>query len=264
MHSMTHRIRHLVEEAKSEGRIKSQADVAAALGLSPQTFSTYVNGREPSFQTACEIASYFDVSLDYLLGRTNAKKLNDTPIYEELGLSSAAIATLKKLKKELDTSKSNGTFQNYLKAFERMSSINFLLENMGVPELDIFETLTTQLWFLPYKEKIVIESAKETFGYRFVTSESKNPVPTGLVTDHAIDLDDLYEEILYKRLEKQIRELRTRFQKEPMVSSVEYYIDDISIETTSKLEYMRYMKKKLGNLPPLLLKLLETNVERNS
>lgn len=48
---------------------RKQTDVAKILGISAQSYSTYENGREPNFEILCKIADYFNVSIDYLLGR---------------------------------------------------------------------------------------------------------------------------------------------------------------------------------------------------
>ena len=45
-----------------------QADVAGALMISPQSYSTYENGREPNYETLCRAARYFGVTTDYLMG----------------------------------------------------------------------------------------------------------------------------------------------------------------------------------------------------
>lgn len=47
---------------------KTQATIAKELKMTPQTFSYYVNGREPNYDTLISLAKYFDVSTDYLLG----------------------------------------------------------------------------------------------------------------------------------------------------------------------------------------------------
>ena len=47
---------------------KTQAKIASELGISPQAFSNYMKGREPDYDTLIKMSSYFDVSLDYLLG----------------------------------------------------------------------------------------------------------------------------------------------------------------------------------------------------
>lgn len=49
-----------------------QKQVANDLGLSPQRFNFYVTGRrEPDHTTLLQLADYFDVSVDYLLGRSD-------------------------------------------------------------------------------------------------------------------------------------------------------------------------------------------------
>jgi transcriptional regulator with XRE-family HTH domain len=50
---------------------KSQREIARDLSISQQRFNYYINGkREPDFDTLSSIADYFDVTVDYLLGRT--------------------------------------------------------------------------------------------------------------------------------------------------------------------------------------------------
>lgn len=50
----------------------SAAKLGTALGLSQQTVSTLENGtRSPSFEVLIAISDYFNVSIDYLCGRTD-------------------------------------------------------------------------------------------------------------------------------------------------------------------------------------------------
>lgn len=52
----------------------SQAKLGKILNLSQRTISSYENGeRFPDEITLNNIADYFNVSMDYLLGRTNLK-----------------------------------------------------------------------------------------------------------------------------------------------------------------------------------------------
>lgn len=49
-----------------------QKDMASALGIGQSTLSQYETGaRQPDYATLQKIANYFDVSIDYLLGRTS-------------------------------------------------------------------------------------------------------------------------------------------------------------------------------------------------
>lgn len=57
-----------------EDRDLTQLELAQALNVSRETVNGYENTtREPSFDIAIKIADYFDVTLDYLLDRTNLK-----------------------------------------------------------------------------------------------------------------------------------------------------------------------------------------------
>jgi len=48
----------------------TQQELAKHLGISPVTISGYENGhREPTIEMLERIADYFDVTVDYLLGR---------------------------------------------------------------------------------------------------------------------------------------------------------------------------------------------------
>ena len=60
-----------------ERRKMSQQYLATALNMSQNTVSQYETGsREASYDTLIAIADYFDVSIDYLLCRTDNPKVN--------------------------------------------------------------------------------------------------------------------------------------------------------------------------------------------
>ena len=55
-----------------KSRCLSQRDVARMLNVTQQAIASWENGRtEPSNMALVEIADYFNVSVDYLLGRTD-------------------------------------------------------------------------------------------------------------------------------------------------------------------------------------------------
>ncbi len=60
-----------------ESRGISQVRLAIELDLNQNTISRYENGaREADYKTLIAIADYFQVSLDYLLGRTDCPEIN--------------------------------------------------------------------------------------------------------------------------------------------------------------------------------------------
>lgn len=66
----TNRIKDLRED-----RDLRQTDVAEATGIDQRTLSNYETGKtNPDSFALIRLADFFDVSIDYLLGRTNLRK----------------------------------------------------------------------------------------------------------------------------------------------------------------------------------------------
>lgn len=67
----------------TDPRKLTQKDVALFLGVDRSTYNKYETGdSEPNFDTICRLADFFDVSVEYLMGRPGAKK---TPAHQEAG-----------------------------------------------------------------------------------------------------------------------------------------------------------------------------------
>ncbi|WP_144514383.1 helix-turn-helix domain-containing protein [Bacillus thuringiensis] len=55
-----------------------QEDMAKQLGIARTTYAMYEQGnREPDYNTLIKIATFFEVSIDYLLGTTEIRKVTD-------------------------------------------------------------------------------------------------------------------------------------------------------------------------------------------
>ena len=53
----------------------TQNEVAKVIGYSSLSYARYEKGeREPDINTLCKLADYFEVSVDYLIGRTVQEK----------------------------------------------------------------------------------------------------------------------------------------------------------------------------------------------
>jgi transcriptional regulator with XRE-family HTH domain len=52
---------------------KKQFQIAEEIGITPQALSYIINGRDPTYKILCEIAKYFNVTTDYLLGMSPYK-----------------------------------------------------------------------------------------------------------------------------------------------------------------------------------------------
>lgn len=76
----TNRIKDLRED-----RDLRQADVAGATGIDQRTLSNYETGKtNPDSFALIKLSDFFDVSIDYLLGRTNLRKDSTDDILKEL------------------------------------------------------------------------------------------------------------------------------------------------------------------------------------
>lgn len=90
------RLRELLEERET-----SQAVLAEYIGITRQAVSAYSLGTTlPDIEKLEKIANYFQVSADYLLGRTEIKQLDaeKQAVAEYLQLSEEAIDAMKRLK----------------------------------------------------------------------------------------------------------------------------------------------------------------------
>ncbi|WP_125115999.1 helix-turn-helix domain-containing protein [Agathobaculum sp. Marseille-P7918] len=67
----------------TDPRKLTQKDVALFLGVDRSTYNKYETGdSEPNFETICRLSDFFDVSVEYLMGRPGAKK---APAHQEAG-----------------------------------------------------------------------------------------------------------------------------------------------------------------------------------
>lgn len=85
-----------IKELRTENKI-TQADLAKVLKISDRAVGYYENGeREPDQDTLLQIANYFDVSVDYLLGVSDVR--NSSSLQNEIdfhiGLSKSEESTL--------------------------------------------------------------------------------------------------------------------------------------------------------------------------
>ena len=140
------RLRELIESTGV-----SQAELANVVGVTRQAINSYTLGNTvPNSDVLTDIAKYFDVSADYLLGLTDVKS-NDTTvksICEEIGLSDKSVNLLiclnriKKLEEEARTLLAKDTNRNLVresdyfdcessnKLFSYLDIINYFTENV--------------------------------------------------------------------------------------------------------------------------------------
>lgn len=66
----------ILRELRNENKA-TQSDMANLLGLTTNAYQSYERGTsEPSCKALCILADFYNVSTDYLLGRTKVKEMN--------------------------------------------------------------------------------------------------------------------------------------------------------------------------------------------
>lgn len=127
------RLRELLNKNKTEG--KTQEDLADAIGVKRQSISQWQYGNTfPDVNVLNNIANYYCVSADYLLGRTDIR----TPIAENIaihaktGLSERAIEILSENNYDEAFKGKGGMLPMLKNNFTR--TVNYLLENPKIIE----------------------------------------------------------------------------------------------------------------------------------
>ncbi|MFE4523989.1 helix-turn-helix domain-containing protein [Cytobacillus firmus] len=78
------RLRQLREEKKKDNSKFTQGYVAKLIGVARVTYTSYENGtKQPPIETVNKLADIFDVSTDYLQGRSDTKKLSGSSEKDE-------------------------------------------------------------------------------------------------------------------------------------------------------------------------------------
>lgn len=82
----------------------TRTDCANSIGVLPHNYSRWERGiSNPDYKTLIQIADYYDVSLDYLTGRTDFKNADYQQTTIETGLTENALKGLSQLKKSSET-----------------------------------------------------------------------------------------------------------------------------------------------------------------
>ncbi|MHC1696004.1 MAG: helix-turn-helix domain-containing protein [Eubacteriales bacterium] len=145
-----------------------QFKIAEELGIAPQVFSNYINGREPNYDILIKIANYFNVSTDYLLGIDKYKNTDNIKssvvIYNEL------FKDLSELNRADDFAKILGVIAGYYKILLDKKT-NFNNDNESVlseaaADIDSFYRVC-DWWFLVLRRTVLtinnVNSKNTTF-----------------------------------------------------------------------------------------------------
>lgn len=86
-----------IKELRS-GKELTQSEFATLLGIAKTTLAAYEQEKnEPNIAMLTKMASFFDVTVDYLVGKTNCSNSDYQPFADSLGIDEKTIDILKSL-----------------------------------------------------------------------------------------------------------------------------------------------------------------------
>lgn len=175
-------LRELMDETDT-----TQPMLAESMGVTRQTISLYCNGQStPDIDIFAKIADYFNVSFDYLLGKSESKKRENVDINKKTGLSDESIKILEEIwtKKEF--------------YYPSIRTIDELIKNKELIEM-ISEYLFTQ----------TVESEK--FSLMF-TERDYDGTYTDVVKQYEFD-DEKHKSILLFEIQAYLKKMREKLKE---------------------------------------------------
>lgn len=225
------RIGELIDNKRDLGNIKAK-EQAKEIGIDFGTLFKYKRGELiPRIDALYELAKYYNVSADFLLGlsESNAPNINDRDIVEKLGLTDRSRETLQLIKENKDLKTGWHNYSLYLEI------INLLIQYGNFKDLN--HTLHDYLFFNTSKAHFAeYASWTDNEGKERITDLPQNCIP---LSDNkkiiSIAADDLSESILESMLISKFRALKREI--------LENKLKNIS----SLLEEERERKRKAHN-----------------
>ena len=197
---------------------KKRQEVADDLGISRSSLEYYEkNKRKPDIEVLTKIADYYNVSADYLLGRTNAETTDKDLrfICEYTGLSENAITTLSELHDPVNV-------LNVVPA-EIVPLIDFLINDMGVRLTDdgcayrhgaILPRLSDYLKCVGFgsKQEVFVTQDGKIFESKEKAHEEAQKLSMGTNKIYSANAADLAEAAFYKLLTDAIASAKERYR----------------------------------------------------
>lgn len=158
-----------------ENKGLKQSELASILGIGRTTLSNYeLDVRQPDFDTLEKIAEYFGVRIDYLMGRTDLKTMDEYIFTTDMNHMEEV---LKKVNPETRKQLS-GIFDNiYL-------VLNAHVSDNDITLLEILHKMYTEIWKLDLdmrnikSKKIIFDEIQSVTGIFASFSEHKNNINT--------------------------------------------------------------------------------------
>ena len=136
-----------IRELRSEKNL-TQSELATLLGIAKTTLAAYEQGKnEPNIAMLTKMASFFDVTIDYLIGYTDicTKNIEDRAIAEKTGLTLCSIDMLSGFQRNAQRKPNDAFDATPAKASLYLATLNKILH----PMCHVLENMTYYLYSQP-------------------------------------------------------------------------------------------------------------------
>ena len=200
MNDVTNIFKHRLKKLRGG---ENQATVAKELGISRASLSYYENGeRKPDINVLYTIASYFDVSTDYLLGLSDTPTTNiqDKYLSDTLGLTQRSIEWLKIITKTSKSKNADSLGKEEVRYRSLLlKSVNELLGGTS----DIIDNIT-YYWYLHF-----------THFKNFYNDEPYNPISDLELYDSHLNVSfsedhDFISKVFLLNIEQELTAIREK------------------------------------------------------
>ena len=175
----------------------SQKEFATQIGVTKSTISLYEHGDNvPDIKTFAKIADFYNVSYDYLLGKSENRDRENIEMGKELGLSDYAISVLKRL-----NGSDNKRFSSTLTYLNMLFECDLDILLIDIAKLDEAYKMATKIkdeYYKPLNEEQVKEL--ETIDMIVSSNVHQNSERPGFIS---VDLTtEMYADFEIQRLTK--------------------------------------------------------------
>lgn len=183
----------IIELRKEAGY--NQTQVSEKIGCVLKTYQNYEQGHNyPTLEYANNLANLYNVSIDYLLGRSDCRNIEDSYISEKTGLNDNAIQTLKIFKNDEFADLINFIMSDYAIYGKFLSNLSLYLDNDYDTPVHFDQHLQTYVKSEEPEESIMLTNGEKTIviGKKLNYEVPGSPaygtihVPVSILESHAL------------------------------------------------------------------------------
>jgi len=230
--------RFRLKELREEKNI-SRSDLAEILGVSTQTIANYENGhREPNFDTLLKIADYFNVTVDYLIGRSEYRTVEEqiskrSKFERTVGESLKEVIMNKKLeeiRRDEKIEKETGTFiEEILEPLMNSAATVFYYVLLESSDTKLWQNIIKKIFLLLYNYWSNVEDLLQNNTLRHILFYHDDFIYSVMeeILKHSDNLENLTP--IYEKYNNEIKKIEERIgELNDLISSLMLKFADLT------------------------------------